>query len=197
MKIIGITGGVGSGKSALLKEIEKQTSCLVIYSDDAAKETEKPGGLSYDAIVELLGEDILDENGLIVNQKMAQKIFSDASLLAKVNAIIHPAVKSYIRRRIREEIERGEVRFFIIEAALLIEEHYDEICDELWYVYAPEKVRRERLKSSRGYSDEKITKMLHSQLSDEAFRKGCNRVIDNSADLETALSQVRCYLEEI
>ncbi|MBQ0042981.1 MAG: dephospho-CoA kinase [Lachnospiraceae bacterium] len=197
MIVIGVTGGVGSGKSALLEKIAEKYRCRIIYSDDAAKQTEKPGGLSYESIVELLGKDILDEEGVIINSKMAAKIFADSELLKKTNAIIHPAVKQYILNEIEAEKELGKVELFIIEAALLIEDGYDKICDELWYVYAPTEIRRARLKESRGYTDEKIDRMFDSQLTEEEFRKGCKRVIDNGGTIDAAIDQVDDIMSEL
>ena len=121
------------------------------------------GGNCYAAIVELFGREILGEEGEIDRKKMGSRVFQDRELLKKLNAIVHPAVKAYIREAADRARTRGD-KFLFLEAALLIEEKYDEICDELWYVYAGEAVRRERLKKSRGYSDEKIDGMLASQL---------------------------------
>ena len=75
-------------------------------------------------------------------------MFKDDEELHVLNAIVHPAVKENIRRKIRQEIKQG-TELFVLEAALLLEEHYDEICDEVWYIYANEEVRKKRLKLSR------------------------------------------------
>lgn len=84
----------------------------------------------------------------------------------------------------------------MIEAALLIEDHYEEICDELWYIYAEPQVRRERLRASRGYSDEKISAIFASQLSDEEFRKHCQAVIDNSGCIEEAYKEIQGQIDK-
>ena len=94
-------------------------------------------------------------------------------MLEKLNAIVHPAVKEYIKRAIEKEREYG-TPFFVIEAALLIEDKYDEICDELWYIYADEQTRIERLKLHRGYSEEKIRDLFANQLSEEEFFQHCH-----------------------
>lgn len=190
MRIIGITGGVGAGKSALLSYIKEHYSCRVILADEAAHEVEQPGELCYDELVALLGQDICDKQGYIVKSRMAERIFGDDALLKRVNEIVHPAVKQYIIQEIEKEKARGEVAFFFIEAALLIEERYDLICDELWYIYTDVRVRRERLRNTRGYSDEKIDAIMGKQLSEEAFRAHCQVVIDNSGALETAFEQI-------
>lgn len=109
----------------------------------------------YEPVIATLGRQILQEDGTINNKKMAEAIFASSEKLAQINAIIHPAVRTYIMEQIRLERESGVNDFFFLEAALLIEEHYDEVVDELWYVYASEQVRYKRLKDSRGYSDER------------------------------------------
>ena len=89
-----------------------------------------------------------------------------------------------------DEKKKDGTEYFILEAALLIEEGYDEILDELWYVYVPEDIRRSRLKESRGYSDEKIDDIFASQLSEEEFKNNCRRMIDNSGSIYTTMKQI-------
>ena len=137
----------------------------------------------------------MDDNGYIINKKMSAKIFEDSSLLEKVNGIIHPAVKTYILDMIEAEKEKQEADFFFLEAALLIECGYKSIVDEMWYIYASDEVRRERLKASRGYTDEKIDSIMKSQLSNDEFIKASDRVIDNSGDLEATMSQIETIVK--
>lgn len=196
MKTIGITGGVGSGKSVVMDILSQICNCIILKADNLAKELEKRGEACYDDLVNLLGESILGDDKEIDSKKMSMAIFVDDSgeLLKQVNAIVHPAVKREILRRIEEAKETAAVDFFFIEAALLIEDGYEAICDELWYVYADEAIRRERLKQSRGYSDEKIDGILNKQLSDERFRQSCCKVIDNSKDVENTKKQLLMFV---
>jgi len=188
--IIGITGGVGAGKSSVLNYINEKCKCRIVLADDVGNEVKLPGEICYNRLVELLGRDILDEEGYIDKLKMAEAIFSDEELLLQVNAIIHPAVEEYILREIRKEKEAGELDFFFVEAALLIECGYGKHVDELWYIYASEEVRRARLKAGRAYSDEKISAIMQGQLAEEEFRKACAVVIDNSGDMEETKKQI-------
>lgn len=190
MKVIGITGGVGSGKSALLTYIAGKYNCVVILADEAAHELEAPGQPCYEMLVGLLSADILNGDGTINKGKMAQKIFQSGELLEKVNAIIHPAVRNMILGKIADEKEKGQADFLFLEAALLIENGYLDIVDEMWYIYAGEEVRRSRLREARHYPDEKIDAIMKSQLDEETFRKNCCFVIDNSADLMEAYRQI-------
>jgi dephospho-CoA kinase len=103
---------------------------------------------------------------------------------------LHPAVNQYIINIVDDERKRGVYDFVFVEAALLIENGYDKIVDEMWYVYADEDTRRKRLKISRGYSDQKVTDIFKSQLSDETFREYCEFVIDNSGEDSKAFSEI-------
>ena len=85
---------------------------------------------------------------------------------------------------------------FVLEAALLTDEFYRTILDEIWYIYVKESVRRERLKNSRNYTDEKITSMIQSQPAEETFRMVCDRSIDNTGDFEDTIKQIDALLEE-
>ena len=196
MKVIGITGGVGSGKSALLSYIKGKYDCEIILADEAAHRVKEPGQPCYRKLVELLTDDILNEDGTINKKEMAAKIFESDELLEKVNAIIHPAVKEMILQEITRLKKEGKTCFFFIEAALLIECGYLNIVDEMWYIYAREDIRRKRLKESRNYTDEKINAIMDSQLKEEEFRKYCKVVIDNSGSLEDAYEQIDRELGE-
>ncbi len=191
MKVIGITGGVGSGKSLILNYIKSHYNCEIIMADDLAKDLCKKGELCYKPLVKLLGSDVLDKDGEINKSVMAQKIFSDDNLRIGVNNIIHPGVKKYILKRIAYLRRKGTKDFLFIEAALLIEDGYKDIVDELWYIYTDEAVRHNRLKESRGYSDEKIDSIMASQLSEEEFRLNSDFEIDNSGNSEVSFSKIR------
>ncbi|MCR5155986.1 MAG: dephospho-CoA kinase [Butyrivibrio sp.] len=188
--IVGVTGGVGAGKSRVLGYLEEHCNCRIIFSDQVANDIKKKGYPAYDELVDLLGKDILGDDLEIDKAKMAKAIFADENLLEKVNNILHPAVNTFIINIIDEEREKGALDFVFVEAALLIENGYDRIVDELWYVYADEEIRRRRLKDSRGYSDEKIDSIMASQLSDEEFRKHADFVIDNGVDFEITAAMI-------
>ena len=197
MKVIGITGGVGAGKSTVLNLIKERCSCFILMADEAAHEVEKKGQVCYEELVDLLGREVLSDDGEIDKGRMARLIFAPGNeeLLKKVNGLIHPRVKEYILKSIDEHRAAGDVDYFFVEAALLIEDGYREICDELWYVYADEKVRAQRLKRTRGYSDERIRGIMDKQNNDALFRKYCDRVIENNDDMEATVKRINMLLE--
>lgn len=189
MKVIGVTGGVGAGKSEILNYIADNWNATVVEADEVGYLVMKPGKSCFAPIVELFGPGILQEDGTLDRTRIAQMVFENKNLLEKLNAIVHPAVKKYIRKAIQRE-EENETDFFIVEAALLIEDKYDEICDELWYIYADEETRTERLKKNRGYSEEKIKSIFANQLSEDEFSEHCDFEIDNSGDFEDTKEQI-------
>lgn len=192
---IGITGGIGAGKSEILSYIRKHYKCEIYLADEVAHEVKRPGTECYRALVDLLGKEIINPDGQIDKARMAEKIFADASLLEKVNQLIHPAVKVYLLEHLEKARAAGEVELFFVEAALLIECGYGELVDEMWYIYADEQVRRERLKKARGYSEEKIENIMAKQLPEQKLRENCDFVIDNSGELADSYRQIDRKLE--
>lgn len=195
MRFIGITGGVGAGKSELLAYIKKHYLCEIYLADEVAHMVKRRGTSCFRQLVELLGADVVGADGEIDKKIMADRIFADEVMLEKVNAVVHPAVQDFILERFKAAKTNPEVELFFVEAALLIEAGYKDLVDELWYVYADASVRRKRLALARGYSQEKITQIMNSQLSEEAFRESCDFVIDNSGELIESFRQIDKKLE--
>ena len=190
MKVIGITGGVGAGKSEILKYLKEKYGAVVIEADKVGHLLMEPGGACYYSIVEKFGSSILNGDQTINRGKLGKIVFADEGLLAELNKIIHPRVKSHIVSEIAKERAYHRTKYFVVEAALLIEDHYDVICDEMWYIHTDASVRAERLKETRGYDDEKITSICANQKSPEEFRSAWQVVIDNSGDLTGTQKQI-------
>lgn len=182
MKKIGITGGVGSGKSEVIDYIAASYNAKVLKADEVAHLLEAKGMDCYNKLVDYFGIGILGPDEEIDKQAFAKVIFSDTSALDKVNSIVHPAVRAYIEEDMLES-EKAGYEYYILEAALLIECGYKEILDELWAVATSDHIRRDRLKQSRGYSDSKIDNIMKSQMSIEQYKESCDRVIINDEDI--------------
>ena len=202
MIVIGVTGGVGCGKSTVLDYLETEYGARILRADDAAKALQQPGGICYEPVLDILSaaggeEELALPDGGIRTDAMARIIFRDPTIREKIEAVVHPAVHDYILDEIREEAGRGEKDFFVLEAALLIECGYRSDVDVMWYIYCDEEIRRERLRQSRGYSDGKITAIMESQLSDRQFREGSDDVIDNSGTPEETHRQVDLAVRRI
>ncbi len=197
MKFIGITGGVGAGKSEVLAYIKAHYSCEIYLADEVAHLVKEPGTECFRQLVALLGDDVVGADGQIDRLKMADRIFADAKVLEAVNEIVHPAVRAFLLDRYEAARRDGRVKLFFVEAALLIEAGYTSLVDELWYVYAPEAVRRERLRANRRYSEEIITRIMGSQLDEETFRSHSDFVIDNGGDVRETYRQIDEKLKDL
>ncbi len=190
MKVIGITGGVGAGKSEILKYLKEKHHAMVVEADKVGHLLMEPGGACYYSIVEKFGSSILNGDQTINRGKLAKIVFADAALLEALNKIIHPRVKAHIVSEIAKERAYHRTELFVIEAALLLEDHYDVICDEIWYIDTDMEIRAKRLKETRGYDDEKIAGIMANQKSPEEFRMACQAVIDNSGSLTETFAQI-------
>ena len=187
MKVLGITGGVGSGKSRVLGYLEEAYGAVICQMDDVARKLQQKGTRCFGRIVDRFGSGILGADGELDRAALGAVVFSDEERLHELNGIVHPEVIRAVRQRIRESEENG-CPLFVVEAALLPDVGR-ELCDELWYIYADEAVRRQR------YTDEKITQMIASQPGEERFRAACAVVIDNSGDFEDTMRQIGEHLK--
>lgn len=190
MKVIGITGGIGSGKSLVAEIMVKKHKAYLINTDRIAKEQMMPGGISYPGVVEYFGNGILREDGTIDNNKLSKIIFSDTKKRLKLNSLTHPNVLVEVQKEIADKKASKDVPFCIIETALMIESGYDFVCDEVWYVHSSSEIRRKRLKEHRGYSDEKIDAIFESQSKEEDFFRKFSKVIYNNGDISSLDHQI-------
>ncbi|MCR4567719.1 MAG: dephospho-CoA kinase [Pseudobutyrivibrio sp.] len=196
MKFIGITGGIGAGKSTVLSLLKENFNCKVLLADEVAAELMTPGHQCFDDVVALSWpSSIRAVDGTIDRSLMAKYMFEDDNLRKQVNAIVHPAVEKEVLNQVELEKSKHNIEYFFLEAALLIECGYGKLVDEMWYIYATKEVRIQRLIESRGYSKERIENTLSVQRSDASFREHCDRVIDNSGSKEQTLSQLRAILD--
>ena len=160
-------------------------------ADDVAKDLMKKGKKGYDETIAFFGDEIIDETtGEIDRPKLASVIFSNPNKRIVLNSIIHPVVKKEIVSMITQAKIDDKYDYIFVEAALLLDDHYNVFCDETWYIYADEDSRRKRLKESRGYSDEKIDGIIKSQLGEEEFKNGCDIVVDNSGNINDTYAQL-------
>lgn len=188
MKVLGITGGVGSGKSLVLEYLKEEYGAYICQMDETAKELQKSGTECFREIVRHFGTEIVGSDGELDRARLGGIVFAEEEELKKLNEIVHPAVLEHVRRDIEEKAGTG-VKLYVVEAAVLTDVFRD-LSDELWYIYVREEIRRERLKASRGYTDERITRMIASQPAEEVFRETCDVVIDNSGDFEDTKRQI-------
>ena len=196
MKVYGITGGAGTGKSEVIKMLQQNFGGCVIMSDEVARELMQKGNISYQLIVEYFGRDILMDDGENDRKKRADHVFNNKEALEKLNSMTHPYVKEEIRKLIAEAEASGECRFVALESAILLECGYEDICDEFWYVYTKPEIRRQRMKETRNYSDEKVDSVMRNQQPDEVFFEQCSFVIKNNTTLSDVYAQLKEKLDQ-
>lgn len=190
MRVIGLTGGVGAGKSRIIKLLKKDYGAEVLLADELAHQLMEPGQEAYQDLIKALGTSYLTPDKKIDKTRLSDLIFQDPEALDTVNQIVHPAVWS----KIKQVVRASKAELFVVEAALMDQEHGD-IFDEVWYVYTSKENRIKRLLDSRGYSREKSLSIMAHQPEDAFFSSLCDRVIDNNKtiqELEAQLSAILC-----
>jgi len=188
MIVIGLTGGVGAGKSLVLTILRTKYDAEVMEADKVAHELMEPGEEGYLRIKETFGESILNSDGTINRTALGKVIFDNESAREQINSIIHPLVW----KKIRQKISASQAGLIVVEFAIMGEEAED-IYDEMWYVHASEEDRMSRLLKNRGYSKERSEKMIRSQASEQEYARRCDRIIENHGsvkDLEDQLAEI-------
>lgn len=186
IKVIGITGGVGSGKSHILTYLKENYDCCVIESDLIAKQLMLPGENGYFSVVKFFGNHILSLDKTIDTTKLGQLVFNDKKLLEELNHIVHPLVVA----RITEIINKITVPIVFVESAILFESGLNSICDDIWYIFVSQSVRKQRLLDSRNYSYEKTQSIMDSQMDQDKYKEKCNFVIDNSYSIDKTFLEI-------
>ena len=193
-KIIGITGGIASGKSTVVAEIRKH-GYQVIDADQVVHELQAKGGKLYQALCNWLGTDILQENGELDRKKLGQLIFSSKDMLEKSSRLQNGIIREELARR-RDELAKTQKVFFM-DIPLLIEHDYMEWFDDIWLVHLDEKTQLERLVMRNHFSKEEAKKRMTSQMSTEAKKPYADKLLDNSGDLTELKAKINQLLQEL
>ncbi len=185
---IAVIGGVGAGKSTVLEVLEQDYGFRIYRTDDLAKTMYHKGSPVFAALAELLGPEVLTEDGEGFQlPRFAEKLYADAALRKKVDGIVHPAVwreAGRLARRCEKEGGRAVVETALPNADFL------RTCDEVWFVYTEAEERIRRLQESRGYSREKAESILRAQPADEEYAALSDFMINNSYTKEETLHEI-------
>ncbi len=181
MKVLGITGGIGSGKTLVLNILKENYNAEIIEADRLGHELMEPGRAVYNNVVSYFGRDILGKDDTIDRKKLGGIVFADKDKLRKLNELSHPVIRDEILRIIDEGRNRG-TELVVLEAALLIEEGYSSLCDHMVYVHSPVEIRINRLMEYRGFDRERALAVIRSQNPEKYYRDNCDLMIDNSGD---------------
>lgn len=194
-RIIGVTGGVGSGKTFVVSRARELYQIPVILADEVGHIALLPGQKTYDKVIEAFGTEILKEDGTIDRKRLGAIVFAEEKKRTILNQIVHPFITEYIKNQINEYRISQPSGVVLLEAAILLESELAGLCDEIWFVSANQEIRRERLKSSRGYTDEKIDQMMDAQLSDDEIKKQVDQILLNNGNLEEIDRQLKLLLD--
>lgn len=193
-KIIGITGGIASGKSTVVDEVRKH-GYQVIDADQVVHELQAKGGKLYQALLAWLGDGILKLDGELDRQKLGQMIFASKEMLAKSSQIQNGIIRQELARR-RDELAKSQEVFFM-DIPLLIERDYVDWFDDIWLVFIDEKTQLERLVLRNHLTREEAQKRIASQMSTEAKKTFADKLLDNSGDIATLKEKVAELLAEL
>lgn len=185
-KIIGVTGGIASGKSSLTAFLRSQ-GYQVVDADAVVHALQAPGGRLYQALLEHFGQDILLENGQLDRAKLGQKIFSDTQERAWSSSVQGQIIRKELANE-RDRLSQQEALFFM-DIPLLFESHYEDWFDEIWLVYVDEGQQLERLMARNHLSKEEAQKRLAAQWKLADKRDLADKILDNSGSLEAMLAQ--------
>jgi len=188
MKVIGLTGGIGSGKSTVSDYLRKK-GITVLDADQIAREIVLPGKEALKELVAYFGEEILLENGLLNRKKLGKIVFSDPEKKLKLDQIMHDKICSQILKKLQNESSQGAA-YIILDAPLLLETGMDKIVDQIWIVEMQDTLRIGRVMKRDNLSEEEVKARISQQMSTEERRKKAHNIIDNSSDLVNLYAQV-------
>ena len=193
-KIIGITGGIASGKSTVTNYL-RQKGYQVIDADQVVHELQESGGRLYQALLSAFGPAILQEDGRLNRPKLGAMIFGNPELLAKSSQIQNQIIREELADR-RDLLAETEDNFFM-DLPLLFELQYEDWFDQIWLVDVTEETQLSRLMTRNAFSQEEAEKRIAAQLSLQEKRNRADVLIDNNGPLELTQEQLRDTLQKL
>jgi dephospho-CoA kinase len=198
MKVIGLTGGIGSGKSTVA-EFLAELGAVVIDADKVWHEALKPNTEIWREVVAAFGTEIVKPNGEIDRKKLGDIVFGNPEALARLNKIVHPRIYSMVKTEIEQYRQKG-VGVVVLEAPLLLEAAKPSLADEVdevWVTVAPESTVLRRLKEKSGMSEEQTLARTRSQLFSEERVRQADVVIDTDCALTELKEKVRALWQKL
>ena len=195
MRLIGLTGGIATGKSTVA-QILTELGVAVVDADALAHEVTAPGGEAVAAIGHELGGEFIRPDGSLDRPRLAERVFADDALRARLNAIIHPRVRRRMMERVAA-LELGGADVIVLDVPLLLEAGQAYDVDTVWLVYAPEPVQIARLMARNGLTRDQAVLRVHAQMPIEAKRRLADVVIDNTQDRVALRRQVEALYREL
>ena len=194
MKIVGLTGGISSGKSSVSSYL-KQLKIPVIDADEVARKVVEPNSQGAIEIRKAFGSAVFEEDGSLNRKKLGALIFSNAENRQKLDDLLQPLIKIMILDEIEEHRQKGE-NMIVLDLPLLFEKQYEELCEEIIVVYIPKELQLERLMRRNQYTKQEALSRIDSQLSIEEKRKRATVLLDNQGTIQQLYQQVEQWLVE-
>ena len=191
MKVIGLTGGIGSGKSTV-SQFLGELGAVILDADKVGHEAFKPGTEIWRQVVAAFGNQIVTPDGDIDRERLGKIVFGSSEARTRLNQIMHPPMYDMIKSQL-EEYRRQGVSVVVLEAPLLLEAGWTSLVDEVWVTVAPEAAVLKRLGERTGLSEQESVKRIRSQLSTEERVKHADVVIDTDCDL----GELKAKVEEL
>ncbi len=188
MKVIGLTGGIGSGKSTV-SQFLAELGAVILDADRVGHEAFKPDTELWRQVVAAFGRQILTPDGDIDREKLGEMVFGNPESLARLNQIMHPRMYEIVKAQL-EEYQRQGVAVVVLEAPLLIEAGWTSLVDEVWVTVASEATVLRRLQEQKGLSRQEALARIHSQLSSEERVRRADVVINTDCDLDELKARV-------
>jgi len=189
MKVIGLTGGIGSGKSTV-SQFLAELGAVIIDADKVGHEAFKPDTELWREVVAAFGRQILTPSDSIDREKLGEMVFGNPESLSQLNQIMHPRMYDMVKAQI-EEYRRQGVDVVVLEAPLLIEAGWTSLVDEVWVTVVPESTVLKRLEERVGLSQQQSLARIHSQLSSQERVKHADVVINNDSGLDDLRTKVK------
>ena len=188
MKVIGLTGGIGSGKSTVSNYL-KDKKYLVIDADLIAREITEPGGKILDRLTEAFGKQFLDEEGRLKRQELGNYVFGDKEREKQLNDITHEEIIEEIKVRLHQAYNEG-VKVAFLDIPLLFEVGMDTWCDDTWLTTCEEDVRIKRIMMRDGIDEEQVRERIESQMNDEKKHAKAGKILYNSGSKEELYQEI-------
>jgi len=195
MKVIGLTGGIGSGKSTV-SQCLAELGAVIIDADKVGHEAYRPGSETWQDIVTTFGREVLTPGGEIDRKKLGGIVFNNPQALTQLNQIIWPRMYRMMEARIEEYRQQG-VDVVVLDAAVLIEANWTPLVDEVWVTVASADKVIERLKQQRGMGKEQTLARIRSQLTIEERTRHADAIINNDGSLDEVKAKVKELWEKL
>ena len=193
MLVIGLTGGIGTGKTQVSQTLEG-LGAKIINADLLGHEAYKPNTQTWQEVIDTFGEDVLAPGGEVDRKALGAIVFADPEALQRLNAIVHPRIRRMVKDRIAESSADGQ-QVVVVEAALLVEANWTDLCDEVWMTISSEETVVQRLRDRDGLDEQAVFSRVRSQMGQSERARHADALIENDGTLSELRDRVKALWE--